>query len=143
MQINRAAVISGSKTADLGHYEAMRSLVAASIVAAVLAGTAGGATSPPKLWVKRLAPVRVAGSGFPVHTRVLVAIDTGSVTRSSWVRATATGQIGVTFKGVIARPVLCHGPALVVTAKAKGIARVTTRLGGSSRDCAPKQPVNQ
>lgn len=138
-------MISGSKIGNLGHYEGMRSLIAVSLLAAVLGASAGAATTGPKVWVKRLAPVRIDGSGFPARARVLVSIDTGTVSRASWTRATTTGRISVSFTGVTTSlPQLCHGPALVVTAKTKGLARVVTRLGGgSSRDCAPKQPVTQ
>lgn len=122
----------------------MRFLIATLVVAGLLGATAGAATTAPRVWVKRLAPVRIDGSGFPARARVLVSVDTGSVSRSSWTRATTTGRISVSFTGVsVSLPKLCLGQPLFVTAKTKGIARVVTRLGGSSRDCAQRQPVNK
>jgi hypothetical protein len=123
----------------------MRLLALVLLAAALVAGAASAATAP-KLWAKRLAPVQVAGSGFPHGARVLVTVATGSSAHSRWVRATTTGQITATFTTVrVTAPQLCHGPVLVITAKAKGFAaKAVTRVGGgSSRDCAPKQPVNQ
>lgn len=122
----------------------MRALLAGILVAAAFAGSAGGTSTRPKLWVKRLAPVRIDGSGFPAPARVVVSISTGTVSRSKRVRATSAGRIAASFTGVtFSRPQLCHGPALVAVARTKGLARVTVRLGGSSRDCTPIQPVTQ
>jgi hypothetical protein len=105
--------------------------------------TAAGAAAKPRLWLVRATPISLAGVGFPHGAAVKVTVRAGATQRMRVVHATRTGRISASFAP--AAFAACRGIAIVATAKAPKIAAVTIRFApspGSSRDCAPKQPVN-
>jgi hypothetical protein len=119
----------------------MKSALCGLLVAGLLA-SAAGATTKPRLWVTRAAPLSLAGAGFPHGAAVKVTVRTGSTQRARTVHATKTGRISASFALPIFLP--CRALTVVATAKTAGLAPVTIRFTpppGSSRDCAPRQPI--
>jgi hypothetical protein len=119
-------------------------LVVLGLLVATLLATAASAATKPRLWVTRSTPITLAGVGFPHGIAVKVTVRAGATQRIRVVRATLTGRISASF--ALPTFVACRGLVVVATAKAPTIAAVTIRFTpspGSSRDCAPKQPVDR
>lgn len=119
----------------------MRFALAGLLLAAVFAAAASAGTKP-RLWLARTTPIELAGAGFPHGAAVTVILRSGTAKRTHVVRATRTGRISAPF--VLPTLAACRALPVVATAKAAKTALVVLRFTspGSSRDCAPKQPVN-
>jgi hypothetical protein len=116
-----------------GILRCMKRLVVILTVAAFAIGPAQAAVHRPRLWLA--APNLVAGGGFHSAERLTVSVSSPSLRAKKTVSATMLGTLRARFVGRVTFDA-CH--AAVLTAIRPDGARVTTKLGGGSKDCAPR-----
>ena len=119
----------------------MRTVLVGALVAAFFA-TAAGATPTPRLSLAHTTPITIAGTGFPHRVAVTVSVRAGTIRRTRVVHTTTTGRFSASFTP-LPTYLACRALPVIATARAAAtvvVLRFTTP--GSSRDCAPKQPVN-
>ena len=109
-----------------------RALATAFLAVLALSAAAHGTSVAPRVWLA--TPTTVSGSGFPAG-KVAVTVQTESASVKKLGRAARTGRFSMRFGSAI-RYDACH--AALVTAIGVDGAHATTKLGGRSRDCAPR-----
>jgi hypothetical protein len=107
-------------------------LVVLAAVALIAASAAPGARTVARIWLA--APSTLAGSGFPAG-KVTVSAQGQNGKTVKVVRAALSGRFTVHFGTPITYDA-CH--FALFTAVGKDGARATTKLGGGSKDCAPR-----